>query len=90
MSQANFKDGKLNGKWVIYDANEKKLSEWEFTDGRRHGRSTWWYANGTKMREINYDDGILGELLFLMGQYRHSKAVFEASRDSQALAAAGG
>jgi len=57
VSQANFRDGKLNGKWVIYDANKRKLSEWEFTDGRRHGRSTWWYAKGTKMREINYDDG---------------------------------
>ncbi len=64
VSQATFKDGELDGTWLIYDANKRKLSEWQFVEGRRHGRSTWWYANGRKMREINYDDGAIdGDLL---------------------------
>ena len=57
VSQANFKDGEIDGKWIIYDANNKTLSDWEFTDGRRDGRSTWFYVTGRKMREISYTDG---------------------------------
>ena len=63
ISQANFKYGKLHGKWIIYDAHKQKLCEWEFTNGKRNGRSTWWFVNGLKMREIDYRDGIIdGEL----------------------------
>ena len=64
-SQAHFRDGKLDGTWIIYDAKNRQLCAWNFTDGRRDDRSTWWYVNGTKMREINYSggsiDGVLSE-----------------------------
>lgn len=63
ISQANFKDGELHGKWVIFDSLKRKLCEWEFVHGRRHGKSTWWYVTGAKMREISYDKGTIhGEL----------------------------
>lgn len=63
VSQANFKDGQLHGKWVIYDALKRRLCEWEFNNGKRDGQSTWWYANGMKMREISYRKGTIdGEL----------------------------
>lgn len=63
VSQANFKDGKVHGKWVIFDSMKRRLCEWEFTDGKRDGRSTWWYSSGLKMREITYKDGTIdGEL----------------------------
>ena len=63
VSQANFVEGKLHGKWVIFDAHKRRLCEWEFTDGKRDGVSTWWYASGMKMREIGYKDGVIdGEL----------------------------
>lgn len=63
VSQANFKDGQLDGKWVVYDANKRKLCEWEFSEGKRHGKSTWWYISGVKMREISYSNGTIhGEL----------------------------
>lgn len=58
-SQANFQDGKLHGKWVIYDALKRRLCEWTFTDGKRDGTSTWWFASGMKMREINYKRGTI-------------------------------
>ena len=65
VSQANFKDGKLHGKWVIYDTSpqKRKLCEWEFTHGKRDGKSTWWFTSGLKMREIAYHNGSIdGEL----------------------------
>lgn len=57
VSQATFKDGKLEGKWTIYDSKQRKISEWEFTDGERNGKSSWWFANGRKMRDIDFENG---------------------------------
>ncbi|MDJ0974995.1 MAG: hypothetical protein QNJ98_11085 [Planctomycetota bacterium] len=37
---------------------------------------------GGDYAEMNYDDGIIGELLFLMGQYRHTKAVYVPDSES--------
>ena len=60
VSQARFEDGKLHGRWVIYDAtNKRQLCDWEFKNGRRDGISTWWYPSGAKMREIHYVDGAI-------------------------------
>lgn len=59
VSQANFKDGKLHGKWVIFDAHKRRLCEWEFSNGKRDGTSTWWFASGMKMREISYKQGTI-------------------------------
>jgi len=57
ISQATFTEGKLDGKWTIYDAKQHKISEWSFADGHRDGKSIWFYSNGQKMREIDYRDG---------------------------------
>jgi len=59
ISQAEFDGGKLNGRWVIYDAKQRKISEWHYVAGRRHGAWTSWYANGKKMREVHYINGDL-------------------------------
>ena len=40
---------------------------------------------GGDYAEINYDDGIISELLFLMGQYRHSKAIYALGKDTEAF-----
>lgn len=64
VSQASFENGKLHGKWTIYDSKQRKISEWEFAHGNRHGRSQWWYADGRMLRDMVYRDGeIDGELL---------------------------
>lgn len=64
ISEAHFKDGQISGKWIIYDAKQRKVSEWEFADGQRHGVSTWYLANGRKLREMTYRDGAIhGELV---------------------------
>lgn len=57
VSQASFENGKLQGRWGIYDSKQRKISEWHFAEGNREGRSTWYYANGRKMREIDYHNG---------------------------------
>jgi antitoxin component YwqK of YwqJK toxin-antitoxin module len=59
ISQAKFENGQLNGRWTIYDAKQRKISEWNFADGQREGKWTWWYVNGRKMREIDYRNGDL-------------------------------
>jgi len=57
LSQANFKDGLLEGKWVIADAEQRKVSEISFSGGERHGDSVWFYPNGSLMMKITYDRG---------------------------------
>ena len=57
ISQATFKDGQLDGWWIIYDNQMRKISQWTFTAGKRHGASIWWYTNGRKMREAQFRDG---------------------------------
>jgi antitoxin component YwqK of YwqJK toxin-antitoxin module len=64
VSQATFRDGELNGPWVIKDHGDLKICEWNFVAGRRHGESVWYYHTGRKLRVINYRAGELhGELL---------------------------
>ena len=36
VSQATFKDDKLDGTWTIYDGKMRKISQWRFADGKRH------------------------------------------------------
>lgn len=64
VSQATFDNGKLSGHWTIFDAKQRRASEFELSDGQRHGMSTWWYPNGEKMQEAFYRDGVVdGELV---------------------------
>jgi len=59
LSVANFKDGKLDGLWTIYDQVRTKIFEISYKDGVRHGTATWWYPNQGKMREATFKDGLL-------------------------------
>ncbi|MCA9100093.1 MAG: hypothetical protein KDA63_03025 [Planctomycetales bacterium] len=59
VSQATFANGKLEGHWTIFDAKQRRASEFELSDGLRHGMSTWWYPTGEKMMEAFYRDGVI-------------------------------
>lgn len=59
LSQATFRNGKLEGSWTITDAKGRKISQWQFVNGRRDGMSIWYYSNGQKMREASYTNGII-------------------------------
>jgi len=57
ISQTKFMDGKIDGHWIIFDAEQNKISDWAFAEGQRQGPSVWWYSNGRKMRELDYTAG---------------------------------
>ncbi len=57
VSQATFSHGKLQGKWIITDAKERKVHEIEFEAGERHGSSTWFFPSGQAMLQAKYDHG---------------------------------
>jgi len=64
LSEANFERGKLHGKWIISDADGRKVSEIEVNNGVRNGTATWYFPNGARFQEIHYVDGQLdGDLI---------------------------
>jgi antitoxin component YwqK of YwqJK toxin-antitoxin module len=58
MSQANFANGKLDGDWIITDANDRKVMLISFKDGLRNGPATTWATNGKVLNQITYLNGI--------------------------------
>jgi antitoxin component YwqK of YwqJK toxin-antitoxin module len=55
VSQATFADDVLDGKWIISDAQQRKISEIDFVRGERHGKALWFHPNGALMTQIVYD-----------------------------------
>ena len=64
MSQANFTNGKLEGEWIISDANDRKVLMISFKDGMRNGQATAWLPSGKIMSQVTYQNSIpMGDLL---------------------------
>jgi antitoxin component YwqK of YwqJK toxin-antitoxin module len=64
MSQVNFTDGKMDGEWIIVDANDRKVCQITLKDGQRHGLAITWLPNGTTYRQSTYENGLpVGDLL---------------------------
>jgi len=64
MSQAQFTDGKMDGDWVVTDANDRKVMMISFKAGLRNGPATTWLPNGKVLRQFTYQDSIpVGDLL---------------------------
>ena len=59
--EANYKDGKLDGLWVVWHENGQKAVEANYKDGKEEGLETQWHENGQKGIEKNYKDGTLVE-----------------------------
>ena len=57
VSEVTFDNGRVNGKWKIYDKQDRVCSEFNFENGERQGKSVWYYPNGVKMREIDFTAG---------------------------------
>ncbi|MBL0013970.1 MAG: membrane-binding protein [Flavobacterium sp.] len=49
-----FKDGKLEGQWVAYDAQGKKLSVGEYSNGQKVGK--WFFYNDAKSSQVDYSN----------------------------------
>ena len=46
------KDGKLEGKWIAYDAQGNKLSVGEYSNGQKTGK--WFFYNEAKLSQVDY------------------------------------
>lgn len=58
-SSVEFNDDKMNGIWVIQDAQNKIVSQINLEDGQRHGISTWFHPSGEIQFEAEYTNGLL-------------------------------
>jgi antitoxin component YwqK of YwqJK toxin-antitoxin module len=64
MSQATFVNGKLEGEWVIADANDRKISIISFKDGLRNGPATTYLPTGKILSQTSYQNAIpVGDML---------------------------
>lgn len=63
-SNANFNNDKMDGDWLIVDAEQRKVSQITFENGVRHGLAMMWLPNGKVLRQAEYEHGIpVGEVL---------------------------
>lgn len=49
-----FKNGKLEGKWIAYDAQGSKRSVGEYSDGQKIGK--WFFWNEAKLSQVDYSN----------------------------------
>lgn len=52
--QGFYKNGKLEGQWVSFDAQGNKLSVAEYNKGQKVGK--WFYWNNSVLSEVDYSD----------------------------------
>ena len=61
--EKHYKDGKKDGKWILWHANgqigldSQKKGEGNYKDGKLDGKWIWWHANGQILSEKHYKDG---------------------------------
>ncbi|MDX1461411.1 MAG: nicotinic acid mononucleotide adenyltransferase [Marinirhabdus sp.] len=53
-------DNKLQGEWVSYDANGKKLAVAQYENGEKVG--TWKFYQGDTMKEVTYADSKIAKV----------------------------
>lgn len=58
LSQANYRDGKLEGKWSIFAADGRLISEIAFRNGQRHGEAVLMSATGSLYRRSHFEEGL--------------------------------
>ncbi|GMO62984.1 MAG: hypothetical protein Ta2D_09650 [Rickettsiales bacterium] len=93
VTEGNYKDGKREGKFILYD-KEKIASEALYKDDKRDGLSVFYYENGRKYEEtfykngiINgkriyyYEDGKLKEVAFYLNGKREGQTIFITKMD---------
>ena len=59
LSSATFSQGELDGAWIVYDQQRRKILEIPYRQGKRHGLAVWWYPSSSKMRQARFQDGQL-------------------------------
>ena len=55
--EANYKDGKKDGLWLMWHKNGQKMVEGKMKNGKWEELVNVWHKNGQKREEINYKNG---------------------------------
>lgn len=67
-----FKNGRLQGEWIMFDENGKKIALGEYKEGKRIGEWFYWNPNGEALREVTYSNGKLINVI----EWKNSRALF--------------
>lgn len=59
--EGTYKDGKLHGKWVAFNAEGDKISEAYYQNGKKEG--IWFFWNDGKLIQVEYDDSRVEEVV---------------------------
>ncbi|QDV74724.1 MORN repeat variant [Planctomycetes bacterium K2D] len=83
LSQANYRDGQLDGVWSIFDASGKRVSEVHFVAGQRDGFATLWTSAGEVSRRSQFAAGLPTGVLQSLDESGElvTTAQFEAGRE---------
>lgn len=57
-STATFRDGELDGEWIVLDASQKRVIQWSFAEGVRQGQSIWYSVKGEPAYVVSYVDNV--------------------------------
>ena len=53
-------DGKLQGEWLSYDANGKKIASATYDNGKKAGK--WFFWNDNTLQEVDYSNNAIASL----------------------------
>ena len=53
-------DGKLQGEWLSFDAEGKKLVSANYDNGKKVGK--WFYWNNTILKEVDYKNNVIANV----------------------------
>jgi antitoxin component YwqK of YwqJK toxin-antitoxin module len=53
-------DGKLEGKWLSYDAEGNKQISANYDNGRKVGK--WFFWNENTLKEVDYDNNVIANV----------------------------
>ncbi len=56
--EIDYRDGKENGKVIMWLPDGQKISETEIRDGKAHGKRICWHKNGQRQAEVEFRDGV--------------------------------
>jgi antitoxin component YwqK of YwqJK toxin-antitoxin module len=53
-------DGKLQGDWLSYDTNGKKIVSAQYDNGKKTGK--WFFWNGDTLKEVDYTKNAIASI----------------------------
>lgn len=60
MQEGTYKDGKLHGEWIMYNANGDKTAIGNYTDGVKTGK--WFFWKNDELVEVDYSNNQIADV----------------------------